>query len=75
MNKTLKEIADWLSYSTVEMAAGLCSREQAVAGFKVRFSKENLKECLTDTSLDVKDIEAIKEMIGFFFGKEEVFSN
>lgn len=75
MKKITEEITNWLEDSTLKMSQGLATKDEEIIDFKSRFSKEKLKECLTDSSLDAEDLESIEDMIEFFFGEDKTNFN
>ncbi len=70
MNKLSKEIIDWLEYSILSLQNNLSSKEKQIKDFKSRFNKTDLETCLSDSSIVLEDMKAIKEMMTYFFDEE-----
>jgi hypothetical protein len=69
MKKISEDITNWLQYSVIALTKGFITIEQSKNDFKSTFTKEDLKECFTDASLDADDLRATKEMLAYFFGE------
>ena len=72
MKKSTQSIIDFLNLVSLSLENGTMTSKQSEVEFTKSFSKEQLEDCLTDTSLDADDVVAIKEMLKKYFNYELV---